>query len=146
TGPTTVSQGTLALSVPHAIDTTSGVVLAGGSLATGGSDQTIAGTLTVSGGSKIDLGAGAGALHFADSSGVTWGASGLGLLLRIDNWTSSSDHITFDGTGLGGSPTTGQLSQIHFTGFKGTSQLVSGELLPSTTTVLTRGDITADSP
>jgi fibronectin-binding autotransporter adhesin len=122
------------------------VALGGGTLGTGGFAQSF-GALTVSStGSALDVGGGAATVAFADSSGATWAASGLGTLLRINNWVSGSSHITFAGTGLGGSPTTGQLSQIHFTGYQGTAKLVAGELLPSTTTILTRGDITVDSP
>jgi autotransporter-associated beta strand protein len=151
TGNTTVSQGALILGTNEAISSTSKVILAGGTLGTNGQNQTFSSAaLSVTSSSKIDVGQSGSndTLHFADSHSETWGASSLGSLLRIDNWTptdqfTQGDHITFDGSpGLTGSPTTGQLSQIHFTGFKGTAQLVSGELLPSTNTVLTRGDLT----
>jgi autotransporter-associated beta strand protein len=143
-GPTTVHQGTLALGAANALSSSSPISLEAGKFSTGGFDQSL-GILTVAGSAILDVGAtGAGTVTFADSSSAVWGASGLGLLLRINNWTLGSDHIMFSGTGLTGSPTDGQLSQIHFTGYKGTAQLIANELLPSTTTILTRGDITGE--
>src|SRR5262249_41580791 len=85
-GATTVSLGKLVFGNAHAIDAvSSGVVLAGGNLGTGGFDQNVPGTLTLSSSGHIDMGLGAqnagGAVHFNPSNGL-WGSS----TLTIDNW------------------------------------------------------------
>lgn len=114
TGATTVSEGTLALGASNRIANTSNLVMAGGTFATGGFSETL-GTLTLSAASTIDLGAGASALVFADSSGTTWGSS---VTLSFVNFTEGTDSIRV-GTTAGGL-TSGQLGQITINGFAAT--------------------------
>jgi hypothetical protein len=85
------------------------LIMAGGTLETGGFSQAL-GTLDLNGGtSMIDFGAGTVAVSFAKSSALDWG----GFSLILTNWTSGSDTLQFgtDSTGL----TPLQLQQIHFT-------------------------------
>jgi hypothetical protein len=83
------------LAAADRIPNASKLVLAGGTFSTGGFNEQV-NTLAVNTSSAIDLGNGASTLHFADSSAETWGASPAGSLLRINNWTSGNDHLTFD--------------------------------------------------
>lgn len=110
TGATTISGGTLALGAANRIADTSALVLAGGTFATGGFSETL-GTLEVSASSIIDLGAGASALIFADSSGVAWGDS---VSLSFINFTEGVDSIRvgLNNTGL----TLAQLGRITING------------------------------
>jgi autotransporter-associated beta strand protein len=149
TGPTMINSGKLVLATSHAIDTTSRVVLAGATLASNSGDQTFAtAPLQVSASSTLDLG-GFGTMHFADSSNTgtnPWAASAAGSLLRINGWVNGSTHLLFDGAGLA----PGVPNQIHFTGYRGTSQLTvfdatTKELSPATPLIpLVRGDLNAN--
>ncbi|HEY2881859.1 MAG TPA: dockerin type I domain-containing protein, partial [Pirellulales bacterium] len=133
--------------VANSIAHTQQLVLDGGTFATGGFSQAMNTTpLQVSFPSTIDMGGTANTLHLADSSGQNWGSSGPGQLLTINGWTAGGgEHILFDGPGLTGNPSSGQLNQIHFTGYEGTAVLGAvGELLPSTNIQLMRGDVTGD--
>jgi autotransporter-associated beta strand protein len=110
TGITTVSGGTLALAAANRIADTSNLVLAGGTFATGGFNETL-GTLTVSASSIIDLGSGASALVFADSNAAIWGGS---VSLSFINFTLNSDTIRFGGDANGLS--SAQLAKITING------------------------------
>jgi autotransporter-associated beta strand protein len=133
TGTTTVNQGKLALGVAHAIDTSTGVTLGGGTLASGGANQSINGALTLADNSGIDLGSTTSTLHFAASNSAPWTAS---KLLTISNWTPNTSHLTVgaDGSGL----SLAQLSEVKFADFaQGASilsssvgSLLAGEVVP----------------
>ena len=110
TGATTVNGGTLALGAANRIADTSNLVMAGGAFATGGFNETL-GTLTLSASSTIDLGSGASALVFADSSGTTWGTS---ISLSFVNFTAGVDTVRI-GTTSGGLTGT-QLALITING------------------------------
>jgi len=110
TGATTINGGTLALGASNRIADTSNLIMAGGTFATGGFSETL-GTLTLSAGSTIDLGAGTSALVFADSSGATWGSS---ISLSFVNFTAGVDTIRI-GTTSGGL-TLSQLGEITING------------------------------
>jgi autotransporter-associated beta strand protein len=150
-GSTTINQGTLALGVQDAITATSHLALAGGTFSTGGFSQNMANTLLdVSSSSAISLGATANTLNLADSHGESWGLASLGSLLRINNWTPSDLIIFPTASALTGNVTSGQLGDIHFTGFLGTSQLVNVganefELEPANPNIpLLLGDLNGD--
>ena len=110
TGSTTVNSGTLTLGAANRIADVSNLILAGGTFATGGFSETL-GTLTVSISSIIDLGSGASALVFADSSGSTWGGS---VGLSFTNFDTGVDSIRFGTTSDGLTST--QLAQITLNG------------------------------
>jgi len=114
TGATTVSAGTLALGASNRIADTSNLVMTGGIFFTGGFSETL-GTLTFSGSASIDLGSGASALVFSDSSGATWGTS---ITLSFVNFTAGVDTIRI-GTTAGGL-TLAQLSEITINGASAT--------------------------
>ncbi|MBW8780515.1 MAG: autotransporter-associated beta strand repeat-containing protein [Verrucomicrobia bacterium] len=108
TGTTTVNAGTLALGAANSISSTSGLVLNGGTFATGGFNQTL-NTLTLSSASILDFGSGTSALVFADSHSITW--TGILTLLNFDVGT---DTLNFSSsTGL----TATQLSQLSLSGY-----------------------------
>lgn len=111
TGDTTVTQGVLALGAADRLSDTSGLVMNGGTFATRGFNETL-GLLTLSASSIIDLGAGASALVFADSSGVAWTAS---IGLSFTNFTPGVDSIRIGSTA--GGLTGDQLAQITLNGF-----------------------------
>jgi hypothetical protein len=69
--------------------------------------------LSLAGSVTLDLGAGASAVSFANSSALDWGTSSLNIL----NWTVGSDTLRFgtDGTGL----TAAQLGLINFSDIAG---------------------------
>lgn len=110
TGATTVSAGTLELAAANRIADTGSLVLSGGTFATGGFSETL-GTLELLGNATIDLGDGASALVFADSSGVSWAGS---ISLSFVNYTDGVDSIRFgtDQNGL----LISQLGQITING------------------------------
>lgn len=110
TGATIIRGGTLALGAADRIANTSNVVMAGGTFATGGFNETL-GTVTLSANSIIDLGAGSSALVFSDSSATTWGSS---ITLSFINYTLGQDSIRI-GASSGGLTGT-QLSQITING------------------------------
>lgn len=111
TGDTTVISGTVALGAADRIANASNLVMSGGTFATGGFNETL-GTLGLTADSVIDLGDGASALVFADSSGVSWTGS---FTLSFINFTDGSDTIRI-GTGATGL-TELQLSRITINGF-----------------------------
>ncbi|MFA6960887.1 MAG: hypothetical protein WC205_09070 [Opitutaceae bacterium] len=106
TGVTTVSGGTLALGIAHAVSSSSNVVLSGGLLQ---SDfgQTL-GMLDLSASSTLDLSSG-GTFVFADSSALA--GSWTGTLSIIGTFTDGAS-VNF---GIGGL-TNGQLGQITING------------------------------
>jgi autotransporter-associated beta strand protein len=110
TGATTVNNGTLALGAANRIANVSSLVMAGGTFATNGFNETL-GTLVLSASSTIDLGDGASALLFADSSGAVWSGS---VSLSFVNFTEGVDSIRIGTNGDGLTET--QLSQITING------------------------------
>jgi fibronectin-binding autotransporter adhesin len=118
TGPGGAGGGSsivrLQLGAPGTIASSSGVVLAGGTLDPGGNNQIMSTTTlalnTSTGPSAIDYGAGASEVDFANSSGVTW----TGTVLNLLNWNPAVDKLRFgtDPTGL----TAAQLATIEFNG------------------------------
>ena len=98
TGKTTISQGTLALGTTNAISSTSQVILAGGTLATGGFGQDFTfsaspATLKVTANSVLDFGTSGSfqQIKFAKSNGTTVPSASWtpGAILRINNWTGT---------------------------------------------------------
>lgn len=111
TGSTRVNAGTLALGADERIADTSNLIMAGGTFATNGFSETL-GTLTLStANSIIDLGSGASALTFGDSSAVAWDGS---ISLSFVNFTQGIDSIRVGTTG--GGLTEIQLAQITING------------------------------
>ncbi|MBW8780616.1 MAG: autotransporter-associated beta strand repeat-containing protein [Verrucomicrobia bacterium] len=108
TGTTTVNAGILALGAANSIASSSGLVLNGGTFATGGFSQTL-NTLTLSSSSTLDFGSGTSALAFADSNSVTW--TGLLTLLNFDVGTDTLKFSTSAGL------TATQLSQLSLAGY-----------------------------
>lgn len=109
-GSVTVQNGgTLRLAAANQIADTVSLAL-GGAFNTGGFSETL-GVLSLTAASTIDLGAGASALAFANSSGATWASS---VILSFVGFTEGVDTIRF-GTGAGGL-TELQLSQITING------------------------------
>ena len=93
TGTTTVGQGKLTLQVSNAINQTSQVIMAGGTLGTSNTTQdfttaAVPATLKVTANSTIDLGGSSPLVKFADSSGAgaTWTN---GAFLRISGWNGT---------------------------------------------------------
>jgi autotransporter-associated beta strand protein len=109
TGATTVNAGTLALGAANRIADTSALVLAGGTFATGGFSETL-GTLTLSGNSTLDFGAGASALVFSDSSAISWSGT-----LTLNNFDIGTDSLRF-GTSIS-ALTVAQLGEISLAGY-----------------------------
>lgn len=110
TGPTTLNTGTLALGAADRIADVSSLVMAGGTFATNGFNETL-GTLVLTATSTIDLGDGASALLFADSSAAIWSDS---VSLSFVNFTEGVDSIRIgtDANGL----SEAQLSNITING------------------------------
>jgi autotransporter-associated beta strand protein len=108
-GTSFLNAGKIIAGKADALGAGNALIMAGGTLETGGFSQAL-GTLDLNGGtSMIDFGAGTVAVSFAKSSALDWG----GFSLILTNWTSGSDTLQFgtDSTGL----TPLQLQQIHFT-------------------------------
>ena len=133
TGALAVNAGTLLLGASDRITDSVNVSLGGGTLASGGFNETV-GTLTLASSSIIDFGNATSVVRFASSSGVSWTA---GQTLIITNWTGSyagggPDQLFFGSaiTALTGS----QLGQIQFTDSSGNRQLANilstGEVVP----------------
>ena len=104
-----IKAGTLLLGNDHRINDSVNVTLSGGTLNTGGYDETL-GLLSLTGASIIDLSSGGSALRFSDSHFLTWTGS-----LAITNWTETgigADSIYFGSSGT--ALTSGQLSRISF--------------------------------
>jgi len=107
-GTNFLNAGKIVAGKADALGSGNALVVAGGTLETGGFSQSL-GTLDLDAGtSTIDFGAGTVAVSFANSSTLDWGI----FSLNITNWTPGSDTLRFgiNGTGL----TSGQLQQIHF--------------------------------
>ena len=158
TGTTTISQGNLTLQASNAINQTSQVIMAGGTLGTGGTTQdfttsAMPATLKVTANSTIDLGGSSSLVKFSNSNvlGAAWTN---GAILRISGWNgtpltgSASDPeqliVGTDTTGLNST----QLSHIHFTGFYTGATFASvgvnpGEVVPNMATIL-KGDVNQD--
>lgn len=111
TGATTIEAGTLALGAANRIADSSSLVMAGGTFATGGFSETLD-TLDLTANSVIDLGDGASALVFANSSGEAW--AGGSISLSFVNFTEGLDSVRI-GTSASGL-TELQLAQITING------------------------------
>lgn len=111
TGATAVNQGVLQLGVANALASTSPVSLGGGTIATGGFNQSF-GTLDLRAASIIDLGSGTSALSFAASDAIDWAGS---VTLSFVNFDAGADTLRF-GTSDSGLTVT-QLGQIRINGF-----------------------------
>ena len=118
TGPGGAGAGSsavrLKLGAAGTIASSSSVVLAGGILDPGGTNQIMSTTTlaltTSTAASVIDFGAGASEVDFANSSALNW----TGAILNLLNWDPSIDKLRFgtDATGL----TSAQLATIEFNG------------------------------
>ena len=141
TGPTRVTQGTLALGLSNAFSSSSTLQMAGGTLATNGQTNQF-GALQVLDNSVIDLGSGNSILNFGNSSAIPWNTT---KTVSILNWTGTlntaggADQLIFAGAGL----TAAQRSEIHFPGFNG-AVFVGNELVPSSVTTRKLGDFNVD--
>lgn len=109
TGGNSINAGTIVAAKANALGSGNALVATGGTFKTGGLNQTL-GTLDLDGSLSLDLGSGASAVSFANSSaiGIDWGSFNL----NISNWTVGTDTLRFgtDSTGL----TAGQLALISF--------------------------------
>ena len=156
TGNTTINQGNLTLATSNALNGTPQIILAGGTLGTGGNSQSLpTTTLSVQANSAIDFGNSQGnndQVTLADSHGVSWAN---GAVLQIQNWDGNPTNATLGGgldqlfVGVGGlsgaSSTSGQRGQVHFSGyFTGSQILGTGELVPASATKILRGDVNQD--
>jgi autotransporter-associated beta strand protein len=142
TGDTRVNSGILELFAAERLSNTSRLVLAGGTFATGGFNETL-NQLSLLTSSTIDFGAGASTLRFNNSAALPWTGN-----LLVTNWDGawgangggSADKFFF-GTSLG-SLTNPQLSQINFAGYSpGALMLATGEIVPIAPA---RGDFNLD--
>jgi autotransporter-associated beta strand protein len=150
TGTTSVLQGTVALGVSHAIDSSSTISMGGGTLATQGNSQSFS-LLNVAASSTIDMG-NAGTVSFTASSSTT-GALGVwtpGAILRISNWKGNASNPTISpaitpfivGNSLSTKLNASELANIHFTGYlTGAQELSDFEIVPLSTTRLLVGDV-----
>jgi autotransporter-associated beta strand protein len=132
------STGTLRLGAADQIGIAIPLTLNGGTFQTAGFSEQL-GTLKVSANSTIDLGAGAGILKFAASSGVVWTG---GTVLTLSNWNGSisgggAEQVVFGGNTSGLSAS--QVAQVRFVNPRGFSPgsyasviLASGEVVPLT--------------
>lgn len=125
TGSTVVGSSgdtaiTLQMAIANGINTSSSLVMAGGTFNAGGFNQANNGTLGLTASSTLDFGATSGtALSFANSSGVAWTT---GKVLNLADWQgnsiadggTSTDTLEI-GTGSGGL-TSAQLAEIEFNG------------------------------
>jgi fibronectin-binding autotransporter adhesin len=111
-GTNQINAGTVLAGKVNAFGSGNALILAGGTFNSGGKNQNI-GTLDLRATATLDLGSGASAVAFANSSTFTWVGN-----LNIVNWTSGSDTLQFgtDATGL----TTTQLGEVVFTDLPGT--------------------------
>ncbi|MDX1950948.1 MAG: hypothetical protein SFY81_02120 [Verrucomicrobiota bacterium] len=125
-----INNGTLLLGADQRINDTAAVRLAGGTLATGGFDETV-GALTLANNSVIDLGAGSSILQFADSSANAWTA---GRTLTVANWNGDTAGGGNDQLRFGNSfsaLTAGQVAQIRFQNPNGVLGLYAAQILSS---------------
>jgi len=140
-GTLTILRGTLALAKPPGVDAVAGdLVLGGGSnqaivrldapnqikdsarilitgkhegrIRTQGFDETVS-SLSLQAHGYIDLGDGASALRFADSSAAKWD---LTKTLTVRNWTAGKDKVVFGGGRGGKGLSEAQLSRVGFAG------------------------------
>lgn len=131
-----ITGGTLLFSADNTINAgTTNLALSGGTLATGGTDQTLA-ALTLNADSALDLGSGDSIINFSDSSSTTWDENST---LQITNWSGNAsgggtDQVIF-GSASGLDDV--QLSQIRFVnpdgfapGIYNARILPSGEIVP----------------
>ena len=128
-----INSGSLILGGDNLITNAPEVRFQGGTLDTGGYDQSGLGTANVTASSLIDMGSGNSVINFADSSGISWNGS---VSLTIQNW--SGTPVTGGGTDqlYFGSSTSGltatQVGQIFFKDpFGGTGGLVPAAILPT---------------
>ncbi len=124
-----IEGGTLLAGAANQIASTTNLELGGGTLNTGGFSQTM-NTLTLTGDSTIDFGAGASVVTFADSSG-SWTDT-----LTLANWSGNKNGGGADQLFIG-SISSGNLNQIVFVnpvgfapGTYGARLLASGEIVP----------------
>ena len=140
-GPTRVTQGTLAMGVQSTFSSASTLQMAGGTLVTNGLNDQFA-ALQVVDNSVLDLGSGNSILNFGNSSAVPWTTS---KALTITNWTGSpnaaggTDQLIFAGAGL----TAAERSSIHFQGYNG-AVFVGNELVPTSVSTRKLGDFNLD--
>jgi fibronectin-binding autotransporter adhesin len=131
TGSTTVNAGRLGLGAANAIATTSQVVLAGGTLDTGGLAQDFTAsaapaTLALNASSTLDLGGASNptSVKLANSSAVAWTGT-----LTVAGWTYGVDHLSIGASASG--LTSAQRGQITFSHFLPGAVISStGELTP----------------
>jgi hypothetical protein len=132
TGDIELNSGTLLLAKNNVLDNDADLILGGGTLATGGHDETM-GQLTLLADSILDMGDLNSVLRFANSSEVSWNSVAT---LFVHNWSEppggdGGDHFFVageNGTGL----TQGQISQIFFVDpYGANSGLYSAQILPS---------------
>jgi autotransporter-associated beta strand protein len=117
-GVNTINAGTVLAGKANAFGAGNALVMTGGTFNTGGLNQSL-GTLDLEGIATLDLGSGASAVSFADSSAVSWG----NFTLSINNWTQGTDTLRFGTDSAGLTPT--QLGHIVFPDLAGspTAQL-----------------------
>jgi autotransporter-associated beta strand protein len=126
TGPTTVTAGTLQLGTNNTINSASNLQMAGGTLNTGGYNQSM-GTLKVISSSTIDMSSPQAlqeVFDFVNSRNVHWTNNSVSTpaILNIASWGSpSTDQIIFPSMD---SLNANQLNQIEFNG-SGYAKLVS---------------------
>lgn len=112
TGATNITQGTLMLGADNVLSDNSNITMAGGTtLALNGHNESLAGTLTLSGNSTIDMGSGIGSeIHFANSAAIDWGSN----ILTIANYdvVANNDYLYFGTSAAGLNP--GDIGQIRF--------------------------------
>lgn len=126
-GPINISGGTLLLGANEQIGNASAMTLSGGTLGAtgGGSIAEAIGTLTLTANSVINMALADLSLSFASLGGSS--------SITIQNWGGSTsgggaDQVIFNST-----LTSGQLSQISFSGYAGVPaiQLAGGEVVPN---------------
>ena len=153
------SGGVVAAKVANAYPTTADLTLGdttynGGTFATGGFVQSMH-NLGLQANSTIDMGNG-GSMTFAQSSSnasnvtpppLAWAS---GAVLRISNWKGNASNPTIApavtpfvvGTSVPTALTSGELAQIHFTGYlTGAEEFSDFEIVPLSTTRLLLGDV-----
>jgi autotransporter-associated beta strand protein len=106
-GVNTLNAGKITAGKADALGARNALIMAGGTFETDGLNQAL-GTLDLDGSVTLDLGSGASAVSFADSSALDWSS----YVLNISNWTLGIDTLRFgtDATGL----TAGQLALVNF--------------------------------
>jgi hypothetical protein len=135
-GAIQMDAGALTLGAANQIGNGTDLILNGGTFRTGNASAGYAeslGDLTLNANSTIDLGAVAGLrdLVFVDSSGQGWSG---GSTLTVANWAGTLSGGTAGRIFFGSSSSTltsGQLTQITFSGYSAGAQLLgTGELVP----------------